>query len=204
MTTEDAVAQPGAEAGRGGQWFTIFLAVACLALAVEVTLLVIKTRRLEGEIARLSAAMQPKTVEVGEAFEPLTLVGEDGKEKLLEFGEGQPHTLMLLFTMSCPACEKTFPIWCEIIPTEETPALRVAAIRLDRDPEPVEASTNVLPVPVYTAKERGKTLQKITRIPTTVLVDGSGVVNKVWSGYLTPEKQQDLRNAPEATTNVIP
>ena len=203
MSTEDEVAQPGTEAGRGGHWFTIFLAVACLALAVEVMLLVRKTRRLEGEIARLSAAMQPGTVEVGDAFEPLTLIGEDGEEVSLRFGHRQPHTLMLLFTMSCPACEKTFPIWSEIIPAEETPALRVAAIRLDRDPGLVEASTNVLPVPVYTAKERGKTLQKITRIPITVLVDGSGVVEKVWSGYLTPEKQQDLRNALEATTNVI-
>jgi hypothetical protein len=57
---------------------------------------------------------------------------------------------------------------------------------------------------VYSVEERGKALQKITRIPTTVLVDGSGVVKKVWSGYLTPEKHQDLRNALETTTNVIP
>ena len=193
MSTEPTVPQSPAEASRGGQWFTIFLAVACLALAVEVVFLVSKTRRLEGEIARLSAAMQLGTVEVGDAFEPLTLIGEDGEETSLELGQGQPHTLMLLFTMSCPACEKTFPIWSQIIPTEETPALRVAAIRLDKNPEPVEASTNILPVPVYSVKERGKTFRKITRIPTTILVNGSGVVEKVWSGYLTPEKQQDLR-----------
>ena len=202
MFTEQTVPQSEAEASRGGQWFTIFLAVACLALAVEVILLVSKTRRLEGELSRLNAAVQPKTVEVGDAFEPLTLIGEDGEETSLEFGQGQPHTLMLLFTMSCPACEKTLPIWSEIVPAEDTPDLRVAAIRLDKDPEPVEASISVPPVPVYLVKERGKTLQKITRIPTTVLVNGSGVVEKVWSGYLTPEKQQDLRQTLEEVTNV--
>ena len=89
MSTEQTVPQSPAGANRGGQWFTIFLAVACLVLAVEVVFLVTKTRRLEGEVTQLRTAMQPKTVEVGDTFEPLTLIGEDGEETSLEFGQGQ-------------------------------------------------------------------------------------------------------------------
>lgn len=201
MSTEETVPPAEVDTGRGGRWFTIFLAVACLILAVEVVLLVRKTRRLETELARAFAAMRPSTVEVGEEFEPLTLVNEAGEERSLQFGEGQPHTLMLLFTLGCPACRKTFPIWSELIPVEDTPALRVVAIRLDKDPEPLEVSTSVLPVGVYAVTTPGKTLRKITRIPTTVLVDGFGVIENVWPGYLAPDEQQDLRSTLEKVTS---
>ena len=181
-------------AGRGARVFTIFLTVACLALAVEVLLLVQKNRRLREALAQANAARRPANIAVGEAFDELPLIDESGEETVVEFGEGQPRTLMLVFTPACPACARTFPFWGEVIPAEDTPGLRVVAVRLDRAAEPIEVSEAVLPFAIYSPADAETPLRKVTSVPTTLLLDEFGVVEKVWTGIFTAEREQDFRD----------
>lgn len=58
----------------------------------------------------------------------------------------------------------------------------------------------VLLLDTYRKGGGGSTLQQNTSIPTTILVDEFGAVEKVWPGYLAPEEQKDLRETLAAMT----
>jgi hypothetical protein len=195
MTTEIAAPETQAGATKGGRLFTGFLVLACLGLAVETLLLVRENRQLKERVANLSTTAQPPTIQAGAVFEDLSLRDEAGDESRIEFGEGQPHTLLLAFTLACPACERNLPIWSEIVPAEDTPRLRVRAVRLDRDAEPVEASINVLPLPLYSLVDAREVVALITHVPTTLLLDEWGIVEHAWTGMLEPGDQAELRSA---------
>lgn len=198
MSTETA-SESSHPAHRSSRLFTIFLVIACVALSVEVMLLVRKNRNLEESLSRAPATTQIATVEPGDVFEPLVLMDESGEEMTVEFGDGQAKSLMLVFTMACSACETTFPVWSEIVPVEDTPRLRVIAIRLDGEGALDEASVDLLPFPVHSADVPDtSSLRKISAVPATILLDAYGVVEKVWSGALSREDADALRETIDA------
>ena len=171
--------------------FVPFLVFACAVLSVEVVLLVLKNRELEARVIHLVEENQAPTIEVGDVIEPFTLLSESGEKILLEFDEGQPKSLLLVFTQGCGACDKMLPIWGDAIPVEASPGLRVLAISLD---EPEASSPDLFPFPVHTpAGLDAGFVQEITRIPATILLDEYGVVEKVWSGLLSPDDTTGLR-----------
>ena len=185
--------EPTRASGRSGRSFTIFLVFACVALSVEVALLIRKNRSLEKRISQVIAAEKVVTLMPGDEFEPVALVDESGEEMLLDFGYGQPKSLLLMFTMGCAACEETFPVWSEIVPAASIPGLRVVAIRLDNRDALEEEAANILPFPVHSVVAGEETLlRKVSHVPATLLLDEFGVVESVWSGVLTPEKAEDL------------
>ena len=200
MSTGNA-SESGYPAPRSRLLFTIFLVFACVALSVEVMLLVRKNRNLEERLSRATAATQIATIAPGDVIEPLILMDESGEEMTLEFSDGQTKSLMLVFTLACSACETTFPVWSEIVPIEDTSRLRVIAIRLDGEGAPAEASVNLLPFPVHSADvPETSSLRKISALPVTILLDGYGVVEKVWSGVLSQKDADALRETINALT----
>ena len=81
--------------------FVPFLVFACAVLSVEVVLLVLKNRELEARVIHLVEENQAPTIEVGDVIEPFTLLSESGEMVVLEFDEGQPKSLLLVFTQGC-------------------------------------------------------------------------------------------------------
>ena len=77
------------------------------------------------------------------------MVDEFGATALIEFGEDQPDTLLLAFSLECAACDEVFPLWNEVIPVENSNALRVIPINLGPPDSFSDGEGHALPVQAY-------------------------------------------------------
>lgn len=200
------VAESVDRAGQRTWWYTAFLLIASIGLALEVALLVWKNRELEQQLQRALVALRAEEITPGTVFEPFTLVDETGWETLLEFGAGQPKTLLLVFSSDCSACLSTFPIWAEIIPAESSPKLRVVGVSMDETGIAEAPSTpESLPFAVFTVKGLYETsLRNVIRVPVTIMLESTGEVKEVWTGFLVPEKAESLRGAIDVARSLDP
>ena len=174
----------------GDRAFHVFLMVACVALAVMALMLALQNRRLKQELSRpATPQMPPDALKVGDTFPPLALLDEEGNPVSVPFGGGQ-RTLLLFFSARCPACRQTFPVWGTLL--QDLPAgARVYGVRIG----PSAPDMPPLPFPQHTQEDGGKSLKgKIPFVPATVLLDGSGTVERIWFGVPDEKERQELRD----------
>lgn len=191
--------EPGQAVAAKSGAFTIFLAVLCTGMAVEVVLLVRKTKDLERQLVQ--AKTVAPLIQPGASFEPFTVVDEFGENTLIEFGDDQPETLLLAFSLTCGACEEVIPLWNEVIPVENSNALRVIPINLGSPDSHSDGESHALPVQAYSVLPADlEEFRKITRIPATLLLSNKGVVQQAWSGVPSPDDEEILREAIAAYT----
>jgi thiol-disulfide isomerase/thioredoxin len=174
--------------------FNRVVSLAAVLLAVLVVLLAAQNFRLKRQLAEHDQAPLGG-LEIGERLGPVELLGPAGESRPLTFSSEQPRTVLLFFTPSCPACRATIPVWLELIEAIETPA-RILGVNLG-GPEASageELVTGGWPFPVFGVEpEQSSGLHRITHVPATVILDGTGTVRKVWFGELGEDQQADLR-----------
>lgn len=183
-------------------WFTPFLMVGCLALAVVVVMLVRSTGRLRAENAALAAELasaQDKLKQIltkdalapGEPLPPLTLLGIDGTRAERRFDSGHRSTAVFVASLACDACEATGAHWATII--DELPeSWDAIVVYLDGPPSPNDPLA-FLPADRFGAPEaRVTALRRIPLVPTTMLVGPDGIVDRVWFGPLTEEAAHEV------------
>jgi len=195
QTTPQETVRPDGPQGRG--FFTFFVVIVCVGLAVEVVLLVRTNRKLRTQLAEVTSLVEqpPPEIQPGERFELPALVSEDGDEVTVEFGDDQPRTLVLIYSSSCRACVETIPVWNTIMPSAQSASLRVVPILLGIE-DSLPATETPLAAPVYTLSSAEETFARtVLKVPTTILLDAHGVVEQAWIGYMTDEKALALREA---------
>lgn len=182
-----------------GRWdpFSIFLSVACIALAVLVLLLARQNRELKKQIAAGTGlgALPERALKTGETIPPFELIDSAGEARAFDEVAGG-RSLLLVFSVHCPACTKTLPVWEELV-SDAAPATRVLGIRTDSDEDAGAEATlpQAFPFPVYGVdRERAAAfLERIPYIPATVVVSDGGKVEKVWFGMLAEDDRAVLR-----------
>lgn len=189
----DTVNNPARSTVRRGLFFTGFLVLACAALGVEVVLLVRTNHQLQEQLAQAAAQARSK-IEPGEVLDDFGLLDESGQEFQLQFGEGQPKSVFLIFQWGCAACERMFPIWGDVVPNGSTPQIRVLAVCLDEPGHTSEPAPHPLVFPVYSLPSSdAPPLGKVSSVPTTLIVDQDGVVEHAWTGFLSGDRLEELR-----------
>lgn len=177
---------------------TFVLVSLCLVLSALVLFLAWQNRRLKTLEATASAAkLPPDALKAGDAADPFGILDESGGEAAIAFSDGGPRTLLLVFSSHCPACEKTLPIWNEILEEGPPGDLRLIGIRTDRE-APGAGSLFVpgLRFPVHRVKGSPPPfLSRIPFVPAAVLIDGGGRVERVWYGMPTGAQRKELREA---------
>ena len=184
--------------------FSIFLMAACAVLSVLVILLAVQNLRLKKELSEQIAGPAKDALQKGETLALLTLVGEDGESGPLEFGQGEQRTLLLIFSVHCPACEQTFPIWEELVAElHETPGLRIVGIQTDLAGEDESHPSGTLP-PAFpfgifgVDYEASEAMARIPFIPATIVLDTAGVVEEVWFGVPEDDRIDEIHEALES------
>ena len=177
------------KSGRGEKFFSIFLMVACAALAVLVVLLAQQNRRLKTQLSTLlTPQMPPEALKEGDILEPLALLDDGGNRVGINFDGLADRTLLLFFSPDCPACREAIPGW-SALRNEYRSTARVTGIRLGAG---IEDAPN-LPFAVYTPEDGGQSLAgKIPFVPATVVLDETGTIERVWYGMLDEEKRGEL------------
>jgi thiol-disulfide isomerase/thioredoxin len=176
--------------------FNTFLTIICLVLVVLVLLLVRQNLSLKSQIAEHAHEGPPvERFEAGDEFGSLVLIDDAGATEAYDFGETGGKTLVLVFTPDCPACQRTVPVWTELLSEQSFPGVDVVGVQLDRGPdseiEPLPWPA--LPFDVFGIDYDGSTAtRKLSAVPGTFLVDATGVVELSWYGVLTDEQEADL------------
>jgi hypothetical protein len=173
----------------GEKFFSIFLMVACAALAVLVLLLAQQNRSLKTQLSTLlTPQIPPEGMKAGDVLEPLALLDDGGNRLVINFEGLADRTLLLFFSPDCPACRETIPLWSAVL-SKHPSTVRVTGIRLGAG---IEEAPN-LPFAVYTPEDGGESLAgKIPFVPATVVLDEEGTIERVWYGVLDEEKQTEL------------
>jgi peroxiredoxin len=192
MTDSDSTQRSGS--------FTVFLMAACAVLSVLVILLAVQNLRLKRELSEQIAGPAKDALQKGETLASLTLIGENGSSGPLEFGQGEERTLLLVFSVHCPACEQTFPIWEGLVAElQATPGLRMLGVQTDLPSEDESHPPGTLP-PAFpfgifgVDYDASEAMAKIPYIPATIVLDSEGVVEDVWFGVPEEDRIEEIRD----------
>jgi hypothetical protein len=180
--------------------FTVFLMLACVALSLVVFFLARQNRQLKAELGAAGTPRLPAgALKPGDTVEPFALLDESGARVAIGFAAGGPRTLLLVFSSRCPACEKTLPIWNEILAAATPKDCRVVGVRTDGDaPGSSSLFTPALRFPVHTVPEPAPPPfagPGLPYVPAAVLLDGEGRVSRVWFGVPAESDRRELRDA---------
>jgi peroxiredoxin len=177
--------------------FTAVLLGACLVLSALVVLLAWQNWTLKRRVAELQATAAPQGLAPGDRVAPFDVLDATGATRRVDFGDGFPRTLLLVFSSTCPACESNMPIWRELLSRPLSPSLRVVGIQTDAkeqaSPDPA------LPFAVFRVdRSRRAPLDRIPYVPTTIVLDPRGQVIAAWSGVLGERERSEVARQLEA------
>jgi len=168
-------------------WYSIFLSVISLALAVLVVLLVVQNRDLKQRLQAGAGAAPRGGLAAGEMLASLTLADASGAPAQVPVGDGR-RRLLLVFTSTCPHCAHAMPIWRDLMAGGSN-GLEVVGVQMDAG-SPSARPIDTLPFPVLTPGTSPPAfLGKLDGVPASILVDGSGKIEKLVYG---PPEGKDL------------
>jgi hypothetical protein len=162
-------------------WYSIFLSVISLALAVLVVLLVVQNRDLKAQLRG------PERLASGEKLSSFSLADASGTQAQVAMGDGQ-RRLLLVFTSTCPHCVHAMPIWRDLM-AGGTNGVEVVGLQLDAGSASAKP-IDTLPFPVMSPGASPPSfLDKLNGVPVSILVDGSGEIEQLIYG---PPEGKDL------------
>jgi len=134
----------------------------------------------------------------GESLGTLSVTPEGGETGPLVFGAGETRTLLLIFSVHCPACNQTMPLWEDLVAdVADTEGLRIIGVQTDQfgEGEAGELVTAALPFEVYGLDhDASPGMARIPFIPATLVVGPDGVAERVWFGLPGDEDLDELRD----------
>jgi peroxiredoxin len=129
-----------------------------------------------------------------EGFSYRTLAGETLR---LDYSEPGKRTLLFVISTTCPFCQKSLPGIQRLFDENRNGPCRVLGVSI-HEPELTArfaAVRNLGFQLVSAAGEKFSRDYRITGVPTTVLVSGNGVVEKVWEGELTERLTTEIESS---------
>lgn len=184
-------------------WYSVFLSVISLALAVLVVLLVLQNRDLKAknaDIQQKNAELQQQValggrpaLAAGETLSAFSLVDGSGTPAQVAMGDGHRRVL-LVFTSICPHCTDAMPIWRDLV-RDHRGTTEVLGVQLDAGTASAKP-IDTLPFPVLAPGEtRPEFLDKVTGVPCSIVVDGSGKIETLFYGVPEGKNLTKLREA---------
>ena len=159
------------------------LAACCLLLLGMNVALLRQNRTLRNQLA-----VPPPASEVPLGTQVPDLAGFDvsGRHISVAYGQNQPKVLLFVFSPSCQFCAQNWPKWWQLFPSIDRSNVRPVGVDVSSTATPDYINEHRLnEMPVLTQLDPKDTVGYHLRLtPQTILVDGNGRVEKVWSGVL--------------------
>lgn len=160
------------------RFYSIFLHLAVIGLAVEVLVLIDQNRELK------QAPRPPNQITVGDHLEL------DGLEVLTgETPSLERLSLVYVFTTSCRFCKQNKPTWFTIADLWQSSTLNVFGISVDTRNSTLAYISDSVNYPILLASDPAKyrNENRLAAVPQTILVSPDGEVKNVWTGVITHE-----------------
>jgi peroxiredoxin len=121
-----------------------------------------------------------------------------GQQATLGFGDARRRTLLFVISTTCPWCEQSVPQIQAIARAVRGDRVRLMAVSI-HDPAPTRSFAAEQRVDFdlvcAAASDEFQRDYRIEGVPTTLLVNGDGVVLGVWEGAITPELAREIESA---------
>lgn len=170
----------------------VIIATCCLVLLGADVAFFIQNRTLKKEIAS-PPALLPR---VGARIERLEGLSLDGSKVEVPFSGRGEATLLFVFSTECGICNLNWPNWQAIARSVRNEPYRVVYADIQSRVGPdylvrygIEDAT------VLAEVDAGSQVALNLRVtPLTILLNGNGVVMRVWAGLLDRGQLSDLRH----------
>ena len=122
----------------------------------------------------------------------------DGRTDTFRFDDPRRRYLLFVFSTTCPYCEESLPRIEDAVRTGAGSGITPVAVSIHG---PAETARFVVTHPISfrvvcaDSSDEFQRRNQITGVPTTMLVDGRGVVQKVWEGDITADLAATIRAA---------
>ncbi len=144
----------------------------------------------------------PKVLASGDRLPSLAALRLDGSETTLSFSPNRAETLLLVFTTTCPVCEKNAEAWISLYERFHK-EFKILGVAVDDVEAAAEYSARLgLPYPVLVPSDVASFPKdyRVPAVPTTIRLDRGGRVEDVWTGLLTDAQIDDLVSVETAST----
>lgn len=171
--------------------WSLVLIILVVAMGVEILLLVKENRELR---SALTARRGPFTIlNPEEKVPPLLGIDQKGEEVKVEYPSAE-QTVLFWFSAACPSCEHNVEFWKELYQKHRSAGFRFFGATTAGEGKIEEFLKKFqLEFPVLTVSDYSLLDQyKVEVIPQTMLIDGRGLVLKVWPGPLSDNYRMEI------------
>ncbi len=107
--------------------------------------------------------------------------------------------LLFIFSPTCSICHATLPAWKELYQAAQAAGIEVLSLSVLEPSRTAQyVNTNQVPWNVYSLAGRDAIVTLgVERVPTTLVLDGTGTISLAMSGQLNPEQQAEILGALE-------
>jgi peroxiredoxin len=130
----------------------------------------------------------------GDTLPPVSLLSLSGEPlELRVSGQSRP-ILLFIFSPTCSVCTQNIPIWKYLFDEAKVRSAEVVGISvLDTVRTSMYVNQHQLPWNVFCTAGREDALAlRVERVPTTLLVEGSGTVAEAIRGKLSDEQKEEI------------
>ncbi len=181
-------------------WIKWSVYAVTFLLMIEVISLMNQNAELKKTIKTLTIG-DVEPLQSGDQVEAIRIQTLAGDTTSLNFNNPSVRHLLFILSTSCPHCERNLPAWTSIDSSNvgaHTEILGLSVNNLEQTQDfVVSKHVSFHTVAIVDTNFRAK--YRITGVPTTLMVEGTGGVMKVWVGELTAEQTQEIRNMMGAT-----
>lgn len=162
-------------------------------LTGEVVLLMIQNRGLKSTLESLTNPIKP--LQPGERVEPFIVQTLSGNENTITYDDTTMKYLFFVLSTDCPHCLNNLTHWKEIATSDDNVHCDILGISMSNLEETKKyVAERDVSFYLATAETSFVRKYKIAGVPTTILIDENGIVEKVWIGELTNEQTGEIKN----------
>lgn len=169
------------------QWVGLILIIS---LTVEVFLLANQNRELKKVLSGMSSDQQG--LATGDQLEPFLFLTMDGSFSQFSYDDPSKKYLLFILSTSCPHCEQTLPIWNAITKVSSNKVNILGISIHDYEKTRKFANEKNVEFNIVSADTNFQRKYKVSGVPETLLVNGSGIVEKAWIGQLSNEQTDEI------------
>ena len=179
-------------------WWPIALIIA---LSVFNLLLIIQNLNLRKQLSGAGTVnASANALRPGDTVTSITGTDLNGRPSQVQYGKDGKRQLLLFFSPSCLYCVKQGPIWRDVLNRIDTSRFNVVGIVGDNE-DKKEVTTHAeglgyfstrFALPVVAINNETLARYKLTATPTTLLIDNTGRVERVWVGKWDESKTAEV------------
>lgn len=174
--------------------YLYFANIVTLGVLTTVNIVLYKQNaQLKAELEKANT----KSTEIAQGATLPAIRGSDqyGVEKTISYGEDEKKTLLLGFSPACGYCKQNQTNWQQIISQIDNRALRVVAVSIREEgvaKYTIQNGFNSIPV-IASMSPESRMAYKLQKVPQTILISSTGVVEKVWVGVIDKTMRGEIK-----------